>query len=119
MDVAHTDAEGVEQTESLPDVESLTGSAHNDILAGDRRDNAIDGRAGDDTLYGGPGGGDDMMNGGPAMTDSTAGRARTPSRAVPAMTGWPAARTRTSSCSAPGTARTPWRISVRGPIKST
>ena len=64
VDVTYTDAEGVEQTESLPDVENLIGSGHNDILAGDRRDNDIDGLAGDDTLYGGPGGGDDVMNGG-------------------------------------------------------
>ena len=37
---------------------------HDDILAGDRRDNDIDGGAGNDTLYGGPGGGDDVMAGG-------------------------------------------------------
>ena len=64
LDVTYTDADGVEQTETLPDVENLTGSAHDDILAGDRRDNDIDGGAGNDTLYGGPGGGDDVMNGG-------------------------------------------------------
>ena len=64
VDVAYTDAGGLEQTETLPDVESLIGSAHNDILAGDRRDNDLDGGAGDDTLYGGPGGGDDNMAGG-------------------------------------------------------
>ena len=60
----YTDAGGVEQTESLPDVENLIGSAHNDILAGDRRDNDLNGGAGNDTLYGGPGGGDDVMAGG-------------------------------------------------------
>ena len=65
VDVAWTDSNGVEQTESLPDVENLTGSAHNDVLAGDRRDNSIDGGAGHDTLYGGPGGGDDRLDGGP------------------------------------------------------
>ena len=64
VDVAYTDAGGVEQTESLPDVENLIGSNHDDILAGDRRDNGIDGGAGNDTLYGGPGGGDDVMAGG-------------------------------------------------------
>ena len=63
--VAYTDDDGMEQTETLPDVENLIGSSHNDILAGDRRDNALDGGAGDDTLYGGPGGGDDVMNSGP------------------------------------------------------
>ena len=65
VDVAYTDANGVAQTDSLPDIENLTGSAHNDILAGDRRDNDIDGGAGNDTLYGGPGGGDDEISGGP------------------------------------------------------
>ena len=64
VDVTYTDAGGAEQTETLPDVEHLTGSAHDDILAGDRRDNDLDGGAGNDTLYGGPGGGDDVMNGG-------------------------------------------------------
>ena len=64
VDVTYTDAGGAEQTESLPDVEHLIGSAHNDILAGDRRDNDLDGGAGNDTLYGGPGGGDDVMAGG-------------------------------------------------------
>ena len=65
VDVAWTDSNGVEQTESLPDVEHLSGSAHDDVLAGDRRDNVIDGGAGHDTLYGGPGGGDDRLDGGP------------------------------------------------------
>ena len=65
VDVAYTDANGVAQLEPLPDVERLTGSAHNDILAGDARDNVIDGGFGDDTLYGGPGGGDDELSGGP------------------------------------------------------
>ena len=64
LDVAYTDADGNEQTDSLPDVEHLTGSTHNDILAGDRRDNVLDGGFGNDTLYGGPGGGDDEMTGG-------------------------------------------------------
>ncbi len=64
VDVAWTDSDGVEQTESLPDVEHLSGSAHDDVLAGDRRDNSIDGGAGNDTLYGGPGGGDDLLTGG-------------------------------------------------------
>ena len=63
--VAYRDAGGAAQTESLPDIEHLTGSSHGDTLAGDRRDNRIDGRAGNDTLYGGPGGGDDVLAGGP------------------------------------------------------
>ena len=53
----------VDDTE-VPDIEHLTSSSHADILAGDLRDNTLKGRAGDDTLYGGPGGGDDRMYGG-------------------------------------------------------
>lgn len=48
----------------VPDIEHLTGSSHNDILAGDIRDNTLKGGAGDDTLFGGPDGGDDRMYGG-------------------------------------------------------
>ena len=33
-------------------------------MAGDRRDNRLDGGPGNDTLYGGPGGGDDVLAGG-------------------------------------------------------
>ena len=51
------------QDMEVPDIEHLTGSSHNDILAGDLRDNTLKGRAGDDTLYGGPGGGDDWIYG--------------------------------------------------------
>ena len=65
LSVTYTDTDGSSQTESLPDIENLTGSDHNDILAGDRRGNILYGAAGDDILYGGPGGGDDLMDGGP------------------------------------------------------
>ena len=44
------DAEG----DTLIDFEHLTGSAHNDILAGDGGDNILEGGDGDDVLYGGP-----------------------------------------------------------------
>ncbi len=64
-EVEYIDAEGEVQRELLPDIEDLVGSAHADVLAGDRRDNRLDGGAGDDTLYGGPGGGDDLLHGGP------------------------------------------------------
>lgn len=64
-DVTWMDADGTTHTETLPDVENLNGTAHDDILAGDRRDNMLNGGSGDDTLYGGPGGGDDVMRGGP------------------------------------------------------
>ena len=63
--VQYTGADGLVHTDRLPDIENLTGSAHRDILAGDRRDNVLKGGAGHDTLYGGPGGGDDVMEGGP------------------------------------------------------
>ena len=39
---------------SFPGTESLVGSPHNDILAGDFRDNGISGGDGDDRIYGGP-----------------------------------------------------------------
>ena len=52
VDITWTDNEGNEQTESLPDIENLTGSAHDDMLAGDRRDNILAGAAGNDTLEG-------------------------------------------------------------------
>ena len=47
---------GNKVTVTLPDIENLTGSSHNDVLAGDQRANRISGGAGDDILYGGPGG---------------------------------------------------------------
>ena len=47
----------------VPDIEHLTGSAFDDTLAGDLRNNVLKGGAGDDTLYGGPDGGDDRMYG--------------------------------------------------------
>ena len=51
----------VDDTE-VPDIEHLTGSSYADILAGDLRDNILKGQAGDDTLYGGPGGGGDRID---------------------------------------------------------
>ena len=50
--------------ETVPDIVHLTGSAMDDILAGDSRANTIMGGGGDDKLYGGPGGGDDKLHGG-------------------------------------------------------
>ena len=70
------DDDPVEMEAVLPDVEHLTGSNHDDILAGDHRANTISGGWGDDKLYGGPNGddsnvdtllggrGDDMLFGG-------------------------------------------------------
>ena len=59
------DAEDMVQLLFIPDIENLHGSTLADILAGDLRDNRINGDAGDDVLYGGPGGGDDLLMGGP------------------------------------------------------
>ncbi|MCY4363631.1 MAG: hypothetical protein OXE42_15880 [Gammaproteobacteria bacterium] len=80
MDVMYTevdeDGDSHEMTESVPDIENLTGSNMADILAGDSRANVIKGMGGDDKLYGGPGknadnndmlyggGGNDMLYGG-------------------------------------------------------
>lgn len=63
------DAEDMIQLLFIPDIENLHGSTQADILAGDVRDNRINGDAGDDILYGGPDGGpdggDDLLAGGP------------------------------------------------------
>ena len=53
-----------DMTVAVTDIEHLYGSAYDDILAGDGRNNVLDGGAGHDTLYGGPDGGDDTLNGG-------------------------------------------------------
>ena len=62
--VEYTDSEGNLVTMEVPDIENLDGSFFSDILAGDLRDNRINGGGGNDTLYGGPGGGDDLLMGG-------------------------------------------------------
>ena len=49
--------------ETVPNIVNLTGSGMADILAGDSRDNTIEGGGGDDRIYGGPGGGDDTLHG--------------------------------------------------------
>ncbi len=74
VNITWTDADGIVQTDSLPDIENLTGSAYDDTLSGDRRANVLSGQAGNDTLsgglgndllIGGPGG--DMLDGGPGQ----------------------------------------------------
>ena len=76
----------VEMEATLPDIENLTGSDHDDILAGDHRANIINGGRGNDKLYGGPsgddsntdtlngGGGDDMLFGGMGADTLDGGR---------------------------------------------
>ena len=49
-------------TDTLTNIENLTGSAFDDTLTGDDNDNAISGLAGNDTLNGGAG--DDTLDGG-------------------------------------------------------
>lgn len=65
--VYYSGSDGETQQESVPDIEHLVGSAHDDILAGDSRANRLEGGAGADRLYGGPGGGDDVLRGGPGV----------------------------------------------------
>ena len=81
----YTDEDDDDREVMLPDIINLKGSANADILAGDFRDNKIEGGGGDDKIYGGPdpsdidpmsrglvtnndelhgGGGDDMIFGG-------------------------------------------------------
>ena len=62
--LSFTDADGVTREVEVPDIENLRGSDSNDILAGDLRSNFLWGQAGDDLLYGGPGGGHDFLFGG-------------------------------------------------------
>ena len=54
-------------TDTLTNIENLTGSGHNDTLTGDAGSNTLDGGAGDDSLSGGAG--DDTLDGG-AGTDT-------------------------------------------------
>ena len=80
------DGNPIEREATLPDVENLTGSDHDDILAGDHRANTIRGGRGNDKLYGGPAGddsntdklygdgGDDMLFGGRGADELYGGR---------------------------------------------
>ena len=80
------DGDPIEREARLPDIENLTGSDHDDILAGDQRANIIRGGRGNDKLYGGPAGddsnadmlfgdgGDDMLFGGRGADTLNGGR---------------------------------------------
>ena len=63
MPAEDPDDPDVEMEETVPDIENLVGSHLADILAGDSRNNTINGNGGDDKLYGGPGGGNDTLMG--------------------------------------------------------
>ena len=54
-------------------IQSLMGSNHADTLAGDAGANVLAGAGGDDTLYGGPGGGDDVLYGDHLINQGTGG----------------------------------------------
>ena len=49
-------------SDTLTNIENLTGSAHDDTLTGDANANTLSGLAGDDTLQGGAG--NDTLDGG-------------------------------------------------------
>ena len=59
-----TNDDGSTREVEVPDIWNLFGSQHDDVLAGDFRQNWIDGLGGDDSVYGGPGGGPDVLFGG-------------------------------------------------------
>ena len=61
---AVTGEDGTTREFEVPDIWNLIGSEHNDVLAGDFRENWINGLGGDDLLYGGPDGGPDILVGG-------------------------------------------------------
>ena len=61
--VEHTDSDSNTMAREVTDIEHLYGSQYDDILAGDLKDNRIDGFGGNDVLYGGPLGGDDQLFG--------------------------------------------------------
>ena len=72
-------ATGPGVSDTLVNVENLTGSGHNDTLTGSTANNVLDGGAGDDGLYGGAGrdtllggAGNDILDGGVA-SDTMAG----------------------------------------------
>ena len=61
--VEHTGLDGNTMAREVTDIEHLAGSRYDDILAGDLKDNRIEGFDGNDVLYGGPLGGDDQLFG--------------------------------------------------------
>ena len=61
--IEYLDADGNTRQASVPDIEALLGSAHDDIFAGDQGDNSLFGGPGDDELDGREG--DDLLGGDP------------------------------------------------------
>jgi Ca2+-binding RTX toxin-like protein len=71
VDLAAGTATGGSGTDTLSNIENVTGSDSNDSLTGDANSNALDGGAGNDTLTGG--GGDDTLTGGTGLDTLTGG----------------------------------------------
>ena len=67
--VEYTDNDEEMAEANVYDIENLTGSANDDILAGDLRDNTIKGGGGDDKIYGGPNPADADKEGNSGLTN--------------------------------------------------
>jgi Ca2+-binding RTX toxin-like protein len=68
-----TNKDGDDMEMSVPDIVNLKGSANADILAGDLRDNMIEGGDGDDKIFGGPGPSDGTGTGDDSNADTLMG----------------------------------------------
>ena len=68
--VEYTDGDEEMQEAAVADIEHLTGSGNDDILAGDLRDNTIMGGGGDDKIYGGPNPADADKEGNSGLTNA-------------------------------------------------
>ena len=69
----YTNEDGDDMEMMVPDIINLIGSANADILAGDLRDNMIEGGDGDDKIYGGPGPSDGTGTGDDSNADTLMG----------------------------------------------
>ena len=68
--VEYQDGDEEMQEATVADIENLTGSGNDDILAGDLRDNVIMGGGGDDKIYGGPNPADADKEGNSRLTNA-------------------------------------------------